>query len=294
MVMGDPRGGPTEITRLVHTCGVSMVSLVSTQLHRLLASDHKLKGSKLRVILLGGMLADPWLVAAARTSRIPIVTTYGMTETASQVATQLLSDMKSLIGPCHDVGPPLANVEIKLVGEEIVVRGPMLFDGYVSDAVSGTSQTGPVSVHGPASVGPILRDGWFHTGDWGRIDKNGRLTVRGRFSDRIVTSGENLAPAEVERVLEALPAIERACVFGIPDAIRGEQVAAALILREGFTLDQAEFEWQITQRLASFKRPRAVTIISEFVMTSTGKLDRAATARTAMGQLQSLPPRSPY
>ncbi len=236
------------------------------------------------------MHADPWLVGAARTSRIPVLTTYGTTETASQVATQLLSDMRSLIGPYHDVGPPLLNVEVKLVGEEIVVRGPMLFDGYVSDAASSTSQSAPLSVHGPASVGPTLRDGWFHTGDWGRIDKNGRLTVLGRFSDRIVTSGENVAPAEVERVLEALPAIERACVFGIPDAIRGEQVAAALILREGFTLDPADFESQLTQRLASFKRPRALTIMSEFVITPTVKLDRAATARTAMGQLQSLPP----
>lgn len=287
VVLGDPRGGPAEITRLVHAHGVSMVSLVSTQLHRLLAGDYQLKGSKLRVMLLGGMHADPWLVGAARTSRIPVLTTYGMTETASQVATQLPSDMRSLIGPCHDVGPPLANVEVKLVGEEIVVRGPMLFDGYVSDAVSGTAQSAPMSVRGPASVGPNLRDGWFHTGDWGRIAKNGRLTVMGRSSDRIVTGGENVAPAEVERALEALPAIERACVFGIPDAIRGEQVAAALILREGFTLDRAEFEWQITQRLASFKRPRALATMSEFVMTSTGKLDRAATARMAMGKLQS-------
>ena len=101
-----------------------------------------------------------------------------------------------------------------------------------------------------------------------------------------------MAPAEVERVLEMLPAIERACVFGLPDPIRGEQVAAALVLREGYSLDPGDFEFQITRRLASFKRPWTLAIVPEFIMTATGKLDRPATARMAMGRLQSVPPRS--
>lgn len=290
VVMGEPRGGPTELVRLVHRHDVSLVSLVSTQLHRLLAGDHSLQGSRLRIVLLGGMHADPWLVAAARTSGIPVLTTYGMTETASQIATQLRSDLRSLIGPCHDVGPPLAGVDVKLAGDEILVKGPMLFDGYVGDTGPWGSLGAPESVHGPVSAGPSLREGWFHTGDWGRIDQRGRLTVIGRSSDRIVTSGENVAPAEVERVLEALPAIERACVFGIPDPIRGEQVAGALIIREGYTLDPTDFEYEMTRRLASFKRPRAIAILSEFIVTPTGKLDRSATARVASGQLQFLSP----
>jgi o-succinylbenzoate---CoA ligase len=292
VVLGDPRGGPAELVRLVHAHDVTMVSLVSTQLHRLLAGEHDLKGSKLRVMLLGGMLSDPWLVGAARVRGIPVLTTYGMTEAASQIATQLRSDLRSLIGPCHDVGPPLANVEVKLLGDEIAVRGPMLFDGYVTASASDASLWGPASVHGPASAGPKLYDGWFQTGDWGRIDKNGRITVIGRSSDRIVTSGENVAPAEVERVLEMLPAIERACVFGIPDPIRGEQVAAAVVLREGHSFDPGDFEFQITQRLASFKRPWTLAIVPEFIMTATGKLDRPATSRMAMGRLQSVAPRS--
>ncbi len=290
VVLGEPRGGPAELTRLVHHHRVSMISLVSTQLHRLLAGDFSLKGSKLRVLLLGGMHADPWLVGAARASGIPVLTTYGMTEAASQIATQKLSDLRSLIGPCHDVGPALEHVEIKLVDDEIVVRGPMLFDGYVGDRAMGGLQSPPPSMHGPMSMGPKLRDGWFHTGDWGRVDKNGRLTVIGRSSDRIVTSGENVAPAEVERVLETLPAIERACVFGVPDSVRGEQVAAAVVLREGYAFDLADFEFQITRRLASFKRPWKLAIVPNFVMTSTGKLDRPTTARMAKDRLQTLVP----
>jgi len=295
VVLGEPRGGPAEVARLVHRHRVSLVSLVSTQLHRLLAGDHSLQGSRLRVMLLGGMQADPWLVAAARTSGIPVLTTYGMTETASQICTQQLCDLRSLIGPCHDVGPPLAGVEIKLAGEEILVKGPMLFDGYVRDTAPWGPQSVPDAAHAPASVGPAMRNGWFHTGDWGRIDKRGRLTVIGRSSDRIVTSGENVAPAEVERVLEALPAIERACVFGVPDPVRGEQVAAALILRPGYALDPTEFDYEVSRRLASFKRPRTLAILSEFASTPTGKLDRMATAKQAAGQLQSLaPPSSTY
>jgi len=290
VVMGDPRGGPAELVRLVHRYNVTMISLVSTQLHRLLAGNESLDGSKLRVLLLGGMHADPWLVGAARTNGIPVLTTYGMTETASQVATQQLCDLRSLIGPCHDVGPPLSRVELKLVGDEIVVRGPMLFDGYVGEASAWEAQMAPESVSGPINVDPKIRDGWFHTGDWGRLDQRGRLTVIGRSADRIVTSGENVAPAEVERVLETLPAIERACVFGIPDPIRGELVAAALIIREGYALDPADFEYEISRRLASFKRPRTLAIVPEFMVTATGKLDRPATAQMACSQLQSVSP----
>ena len=87
-------------------------------------------------------------------------------------------------------------------------------------------------------------------------------------------------------MLETIPAIERACVFGVPEAVKGEQVAAAIILREGFVLDLVEFERQATERLASFKRPRALAIMTEFAVTATGKLDRATTARIAMPQLQ--------
>ena len=280
VVLGEPRGDPGELVRLVNTYDVTLVSLVSTQLHRLMASDFDLRGSKLRILLLGGMQADPWIVAAARTRGIPVLMTYGMTEMASQIATQLPADLRGLIGPCHDVGPALSQVEIKILNEEILVRGPMLFDGYAGDAMEVDS------MRGPYTTGLAVRHGWFHTGDWGRLDPNGRLTVVGRAADRIVTGGENVAPAEVELALEALPAIERACVFGVPEAVKGEQVAAAIILREGFKLDLSEFDAQIADRLAPFKRPRAWAVLDEFAVTPTGKLDRAATARIAMPQLQ--------
>lgn len=283
IVLGVPRGDPAELTNVIKYHEVTLVSLVSTQLHRLLAGDFDLKNTKLRVLLLGGMRTDPWLVGAARARGIPVLTTYGMTETSSQVATQLRSDLRSLIGPCHDVGPPLAGIEVKIVGEEIAVKGPVLMDGYVGDSQGFDSNLGPV----PNSS---LRDGWFHTGDWGRLDTAGRLTIMGRAVDRIVTSGENVAPAEVELVLEALPSIERACVFGVPDAVRGEQVAVAVVLREGHEFNWPDFTFQVTERLASFKRPRALAIVSEFEMTATGKLDRPATARMAATRLRIFEP----
>lgn len=288
VVLGEPRVGPAELTELIRRQGVTMVSLVSTQLHRLLAEERSLQGTKLRVMLLGGMHADPWLVAAARTNALPVLTTYGMTETASQIATQHLSDLRSLIGPCHDVGTPLSGVELRLVGDEIVVRGPMLFDGYVAEDATPAPGGPPPSVHAPASVVRGMRSDWFHTGDWGHLDSRGRLTVIGRSSDRIVTSGENVAPAEVERVLEALPAVERACVFGVPDPIRDEVVAVALVIRAGFEFDIADFEYQVRQRLAPFKRPRSVAVVSEFATTPTGKLDRRGTAQRATPKLQEV------
>jgi o-succinylbenzoate---CoA ligase len=280
VVLGVPRGDPDELMRLIQSYDVTLVSLVPTQLHRVMDADKTLSGSKLRVVLLGGMQADPWIVAAARLRGVPVLTTYGMTEMASQIATQLPDDLRTLVGPCHDVGPALSQVEVKILNDEILVRGPMLFDGYAGEPVEVDSMRG-LSITGIAT-----HDGWFRTGDWGRLDANGRLTVVGRAADRIVTAGENVAPAEVERVLEALPAIERACVFGVPEAVKGEQVAAAVILRAGFHLDLEAFESQIAEHLAPFKRPRAWAALSEFAVTPTGKLDRAATARSASSQLQ--------
>jgi O-succinylbenzoic acid--CoA ligase len=272
VVLDEPSRTRDGMTRFFQQPGITLASLVPTQLRHLIDAGFDPKLTRLRCVLLGGMRAEPELVARARSCGWPVLMTYGTTETASQIATQLPQDLGSCPGPCDDVGPPLQGVELSLVGEQIAVRGPMLFDGYAGDTGAGD----------PSGRNA---DGWFLTGDCGKLTQEGRLQVIGRAGDRIVTGGENVDPVEVELALLDLPWVQQACVFGLADEEWGELVAAAVVVSPGKTLDTTEFVEHVTRALAPFKRPRRLATVAELPLTPAGKLDRAATARAAAGRL---------
>ncbi|MBK7082138.1 MAG: hypothetical protein IPH55_15865 [Betaproteobacteria bacterium] len=123
-------------------------------------------------------------------------------------------------------------------------------------------------------------DAWFDTGDLGAIDAQGCLRVHARRTDLIVTGGENVYPAEVERVLESCPGIVAAGVFGVPDLVWGQTVAAAVVGGEG-SAGGAALAAHLAVRLAPYKRPRQVCYVPELPLTSAGKPDRAALASFA-------------
>ena len=171
--------------------GVTLVSLVATMLRRLIDAGMS-EWPGLRAALVGGGPVPADLVEWAATSGFPLVPTYGMTETASQVVTG------------HR---PLLGVELRVAADgEILVRGPMVAPGAADD------------------------DGWLHTGDRGRLE-DGRLHVEGRLDDVIVTGGENVAAAEVEEALLSHAAVADAGVVGRPDAEWGEAITALVVLR---------------------------------------------------------------
>jgi len=239
-------GRPDDLARHRAT----IISLVPTQLARLLDEGWE-PPTYLRLVLLGGAAAPPRLLGRARARGVPVVTTYGLTEACSQVATQIPGQENP------GVGPPLPGTRVRIVDDQIEIDGPALFDGYLGE--------------------PPRRPGWFSTGDFGRLDAEGNLHVLGRRADLIVTGGENVYPAEVEAHLDARGVA--ACVFGMPDETWGEIVACALT---------APLPAGALDGLAPFKRPRRAAVIDAIPLTATGKPDRAA-ARALAQRVGLLP-----
>jgi O-succinylbenzoic acid--CoA ligase len=204
-------------------------------------------------------MASPRLFLSAEERRLPIVVTYGLTETSSQVVATPYAARFAPAG-CG-AGTALEGIGVRVDQGRIEVRGPTLMAGYWN---------------GPA----LAPDAWFDTGDLGDLDREGCLRVHARRADLIVTGGENAYPAEVERALEAFPGIAAAGVFGIPDEVWGQTVAAALVAESNPPPDAKLFEY-VTRQLAPHKRPRHVCYLPRLPHAPSGKLDRRALAESA-------------
>lgn len=253
----DPYSLATELDR--HR--VTLVSLVPTQLDWLLSKDPPwVPPPHLRAVLLGGAGVRASLLERAADRRVPVLTTYGLTEACSQVTTQSYGTVnRGDLG----AGAPMAGVEVRIVDGAIQVRGPTLLTGlFASNA--------------PA---PVDEEGWLRTDDLGRLDERGFLHVLGRRTDLIITGGENVHPAEVEAVLECCPGIAAACVFGIPDDTWGEVVAAALISTGPKPPSPEQLAAFIGENLSPHRTPRRIAFVRAFATTAAGKLDRTGTAR---------------
>ncbi len=234
---------------------VTQLSLVPTMLAMLLdAHPAWVPPEHLRLLLLGGAAASDKLLARAAECRLPIVVTYGCTETCSQVAATPY-DRRFDAAACG-AGRPLPGVQLRVHEGHVQVRGPMLMAGYLGQP-------------------PLARDAWFDTGDLGELDARGFLHLHARRTDLIVTGGENVYPVEVERVLEACPGVEAAAVFGVADEVWGQTVAAALVTGPRPPSDETLLE-HIVARLAPHKRPRRICFVPSLQHTAAGKLDRAA------------------
>jgi O-succinylbenzoic acid--CoA ligase len=254
------------MARVVETAKVTLVSLVPTQLEWLTSLEPPWHPSAhLRAILLGGAPARPALLERAADLGLPVLTTYGLTEACSQVTTQSRGSVnRGDLG----AGLPLAGTEVRLAADgAIEIRGATLLSSYFPDA--GT---------------PVLQGDWFRTDDIGRFDERGMLHLLGRRSELIVTGGENVYPAEVESILEGCSSVARVCVFGVPDPTWGEIVAAAVVPAGKPDIDAiAAF---VEARLAVHRRPRLVAFTEALVTSGSGKLDRKATAATAIDRLR--------
>ncbi|QFG67661.1 AMP-binding protein [Ornithinimicrobium pratense] len=189
--------------------GPHYVSLVPTQLHRLLMDEAGVRAAaSLDAILLGGAAADRGLLARARDAGARVVTTYGMSETC---------------GGCVYDGRPLAGLQVRLEEGRVHLSGPMLADGYVDpqgDLDGQLTTERFVEVDGAR---------WFRTDDRGEMDVDGRLRILGRVDDVIITGGHKVEPREVEVALRALPLVDDAVVVGLPDPEWGQVVAAFIV-----------------------------------------------------------------
>lgn len=226
------------------------ISLVPSQLAR------HLDELRARIVLVGGAACPPALVARARDRKIPLRLTWGCTEACSQVATWRDENDDGC-------GAPLPGFEVRSDDERLLVRGPSLFSGYAG------------SPH----------EGWLDTGDLGFVDERGRVHVRGRRGDRIVTGGEKVDPVEVEHALLASAGIREAGVFGVEDARWGHVVAAAIVAGDAF--DEPALARDLRARLAPFKRPRLLARVDSLPVTAAGKLDRRALSLLAADRVHA-------
>jgi o-succinylbenzoate---CoA ligase len=226
--------------------GRRYTSLVPTQLRRYLDREP----GALRAfdaILVGGAATDDVLRDRARGAGVPIVTTYGMTETA---------------GGCVYDGQPLHGVRVR-VADGIELAGPTLALGYRLD---------------PVATEAAFTDGWFRTRDGGTIDADGRLTVTGRLDDVVISGGVNVAPAAVESVLREHPGVADVVVFGRPDETWGQRVVAAVVPTAGTTPELADLRTWVTTRLGAPAAPRQLHVLDALPLLHTGKPDRRAVA----------------
>lgn len=243
---------------------ITLVSLVPTMLSRLLDIDPG-PFPDLRAVLLGGGPVSEALLARAAAGRVPVLSTYGLTEAASQVATVPLAAALAR----RRAVEPVPGMELRIVdvnGGEVAagtaggvqIRGAAVSPGYLHDR--------------PRSPGT-----WFTTGDLGRLDGDHRLEILGRADDMIITGGENVYPVEIEAALEDHPAVVEAAVFGIEDPEWGQTVAACVVAPG---LDQLDLDRFLRSRLAGFKIPTLWSFVPELPRTGLGKIDRARLSHT--------------
>jgi O-succinylbenzoic acid--CoA ligase len=239
------------VLRALREQDITLVSVVATTLTRLLDAmpAHPERPLSLRCALTGGGPVPPALVSRARAAGVPVSLTYGLTEACSQVTTTPVAS--------HD--------------QEALSAGPPLFCTRVR-----TNPDGEIMVAGPTvAPGSVEPDGWLHTGDLGAFDEHGRLHVTGRKADTIVSGGENVAPAEVEAVLEAHPDVLEAAVLGRADQRWGEAVTAIVVTRRGAVLEGETLRAHCARGLAPHKVPKQVSFAHEpLPRTRSGKLLR--------------------
>jgi oxalate---CoA ligase len=203
---------------------------------------------------------------------VPVLESYGMTEAAHQMASNPLPPAPRFpgsVGPA--AGPDIAILApdgvILPTGEtgEVAIRGRNVFRGYENN---------------PAANEAAFADGWFRTGDEGRLDAEGYLRLTGRIKEQINRGGEKISPLEVDTVLMDHPAVAQCLTFGVPHTMLGEEVAAAVVRREGVKCAETELREFAATRLAAFKVPRRIYFLEELPKGPTGKLMRAGLAQT--------------
>lgn len=253
---------PAIMERL-QSAPVTLISLVPTMLYRLLEQPGAAP-PHLRLVLLGGAAAPPDLLERALQAGWPIATTYGLTEAASQVATALPEEVRRKPG---SVGRPLIFTRVRVVDEQGRDQSPGVYGDILVQS--------PTLMRGYLGAAPLAAGAWFPTGDIGYLDADGDLWVVQRRSDLIISGGENIYPAEVEQALRQHPAVADVAVVGVPSAEWGQQVGAAIVLRDPAVSVEDIVAFSRT-RLAGYKQPRVVRIVDELPRTASGKVLRAA------------------
>jgi fatty-acyl-CoA synthase len=234
--------------------------------------------SSLRMITTGSTIVSEAFVRKASERGVPVIQVYGSTETCPIAAYVRAGDALRKAG---SAGAPALHCEVKVAGDdgaelppgrdgEILVRGPNVATGYWN---------------APGETAQAFAKGWYRSGDLGHFDAEGHLYVVARKKDMIISGGENIYPAEVETVLLECPAIEEACVVGRPEERWGEAVVAAVVLKPGCRMTEAEAMALFEGRIARYKHPREVRFLERLPRSALGKVQKDA-VRAALAEVR--------
>ena len=244
-----------NLTEAIENFDPTHISLVSTQLERLIHQKIK-PNESLRVSLIGGGFVDDELMIEADKLGWNTFRVYGSSETASMVTA--ISSNEILSKP-QSVGKPFSNVEIKIsLDSEILIQSNSLFKKYLDDEKETASN---------------LIDGFYHSSDLGFVDDDGYLFIEARRNDLIVTGGENVNPIEIEKALLQIPFIKDVCVFPKQNKSWGQIVACALVVTDS-SIDIKSIKEKLKLILAGYKIPKEFYFTDDLPRTSLGKLER--------------------
>ena len=265
-----PRFSTERILDLLRSESATLFAGVPTMFHYLLEGlgGHALEAPALRAcVSAGAILPAEQALAFERAAAVPLLDGYGITETSTMVTMNWPSGER----PAGSVGLPVPGCAVRLADPltgsdvpagqdgEVLVRGPQVMVGYHNNREETVR---------------ALRDGWYHSGDLGRSDPNGYLTITGRIKELIIRGGENIYPAEVEQVVGEHPDLIDAAVVGQADEALGEVVVAFVVPRHGVTVEPAEITRFVAERVARFKVPDSIHIIDAIPRTGSGKIMR--------------------
>jgi oxalate---CoA ligase len=226
----------------------------------------------LRFIRSSSSSMPPQVIAEIEaTFAAPLIESYGMTEAAHQMATNPLPPGRRKPG---SVGRP-AGPDITIVDEAGVPQPP----GAIGEiAIRGANVTMGYE-NNPKANAEAFANGWFRTGDQGLVDREGYLTITGRLKEIINRGGEKVSPREVDEILMDHPAVAQVVTFSMPHDMLGEEVAAAVVLRDGLAVTESDLRDFASRHLAAFKVPRKIIFLDEIPKGATGKVQRVGMAQ---------------
>ncbi len=229
------------------------ISLVPTMLQRMLNENQNFNKS-LKIIYLGGGPSSESVSIKSAELGLPVVKVYGSTETCSMATALHPADLKTHPGSS---GKVIGRNRIKIIDEEIYVSSASLFKEYFNDRIATEEK---------------VKDGWFRTGDYGRIDSGEYLFVESRREDIIITGGENVSALEVEEAIKQFAGIKDAFVFPLQDTVWGQIVCAAIVA-DNFM--EEELKTFLRSKLGAFKIPKKFFVVESIPKNEMGKINRA-------------------
>ena len=228
--------------------------------------------NRLRFVRSSSSALPPTVIATLEsTFGAPVIESYGMTEASHQMASNPLPPRTRKPGTVGVAAGP----EIRVVNE----RGETVQPGERGEVVIRGENVMRAYENNPAANETAFYDGWFRTGDLGTMDDDGYLTINGRLKEIINRGGEKISPREVDEIIMEHPAVHQCVTFAMPHDMLGEEVAAAVVLREGADTNDRELRTFAAARLADFKVPRKILIVKEIPVGATGKLQRIGLAK---------------